>query len=66
MTEMSKEVSELESLLGLPNGFYNNLLAEDDWSFVIKLSALFEAASGQALATKLGSSAKSVGKIPQI
>lgn len=53
MTEMSKEVSELESLLGLPNGFYDNLLMEDDWSFVIKLSALFEAASGQALATKL-------------
>jgi hypothetical protein len=53
MTEISKEVSELESLLGLPDGFYNNLLAEDDWSFVIKLSALFEAASGQALATKL-------------
>jgi len=53
MTEMTKEVSELERLLGLPNGFYNNLLSEDDWSFVIKLSALFEAASGQALAAKL-------------
>jgi len=53
MDEMSKEVSELEQLLGLPNGFYDTLLKEDDWSFVIKLSALFEAASGQALAAKL-------------
>jgi len=50
---ISKEVAELEELLGLPNGFYKNLLKEDDWSFVIKLSALFEAASGQALAAKL-------------
>jgi hypothetical protein len=53
MDAISKEVSALENLLGLPNGFYNSLLAEDDWSFVIKLSALFEAASGQALAAKL-------------
>jgi hypothetical protein len=53
MDAISKEVSDLENILGLPNGFYNSLLAEDDWSFVIKLSALFEAASGQALAAKL-------------
>jgi len=53
MSGISKEVAELEELLGLPNGFYKNLLKEDDWSFVIKLSALFEAASGQALAAKL-------------
>jgi hypothetical protein len=53
MDAISKEVSDLENLLGLPNGFYNSLMAEDDWSFVIKLSALFEAASGQALAAKL-------------
>ena len=53
MDAISKEVSDLENLLGLPNGFYNSLMAEDDWSFVIKLSALFEAASGQALSAKL-------------
>ena len=53
MDEISREVSNLESLLRLPSGFYNSLMAEDDWSFVIKLSALFEAASGQALAAKL-------------
>ncbi|MBL4245355.1 hypothetical protein H8F18_23395 [Vibrio fluvialis] len=53
MDEISKAVSDLECLLGLPSGFYNALLAEDDWSFVIKLSALFEAACGQALGVKL-------------
>ncbi len=53
MSDISKEVSELEEVLGLPKQFYKNLLQEDDWSFVIKLSALFEAASGQALSAKL-------------
>ena len=53
MDDISKEVLGLENILGLPRRFYNNLLSEDDWSFVIKLSALFEAASGQALAAKL-------------
>ena len=53
MDDMSKEVSELESLLGVPNGFYEGLLKEDDWSFIIKLSAVFEAAGTQALAAKL-------------
>lgn len=52
MDAISKEISYLESHLGLPTGFYYALLAEDDWSFVIKLSALFEAASGQALGAK--------------
>lgn len=53
MDNMSKEVSEFEGVLGLPQRFYDNLLNEDDWSFVIKLSALFEAASGQALSARL-------------
>lgn len=53
MNLIAKEVEALESLLGLPVGFYNTLLKEDDWSFIIKLSALFEAASTQAVAAKL-------------
>jgi len=53
MDEMSIEVSELEELLDLPKNFYLGLLKEDDWSFVIKLSAVFEAAGTQALAAKL-------------
>ena len=53
MNDISREVAELEKVLGLPDKFYEKLLKEDDWSFVIKLSALFEAASGQALTAKL-------------
>jgi len=41
---MDKGILELESKLGLEPGFFKNLQAEDDWSFVIKLHALFEAA----------------------
>ena len=40
---------ELEQLLGLPVGFYEALLKEDDWSFVIKLHSLVEAAITQLL-----------------
>jgi hypothetical protein len=41
---MDKGILELESKLGLDQGFFGNLQSEDDWSFVIKLHALFEAA----------------------
>jgi hypothetical protein len=36
------DVKAFERRLGLPVGFYERLLQEDDWSFVIKLNALFE------------------------
>ncbi len=39
--------------LGLPHSFYEKLLAEDDWSFVIKTNALVEAACTHALASRL-------------
>jgi hypothetical protein len=38
------EVNDLESRVGVPPGFFRKLLDEDDWTFVIKLHALFEAA----------------------
>ena len=38
--------------LKLPNDFYQLLLSEDDWSFVIKLSALLEAVCTNILTTK--------------
>lgn len=38
------ELEELESRVGVSPGFFRCLLDEDDWSFVIKLHALFEAA----------------------
>lgn len=40
----SEIVSQLEEKLGLKTGFFDRLLAEDDWSFVVKLHALMEAA----------------------
>jgi hypothetical protein len=46
---------QLEQELGLPSGFYMDLLREDDWSFVIKLNALFEAASAHVLMARLNS-----------
>jgi len=48
-------VARFEKELGLPEGFYVNLLVkEDDWSFVIKLHALVEAAVAHLLATNCG------------
>jgi hypothetical protein len=37
-------ITDLEHRLGLPRGFFRRLVDEDDWSFIIKLHALFEAA----------------------
>lgn len=37
-------IEELEATIGLPAGFFKGLYMEDDWSFVVKLHALIEAA----------------------
>lgn len=37
-------ITDLEHRLGLPRGFFQHLVDEDDWSFIIKLHALFDAA----------------------
>jgi hypothetical protein len=37
-------ILELESKVGVPENFFRSLAQADDWSFVIKLHALFEAA----------------------
>jgi hypothetical protein len=58
VAESTKErLSALEADLHLPPGFIMRLLDEDDWSFVIKLHALFEAALTHALIHKLGATA---------
>ncbi|MDH3672581.1 MAG: hypothetical protein OES46_15730 [Gammaproteobacteria bacterium] len=44
MTDVVKSVSTLTKALGMPGGFYFNLIRQDDWSFIIKLHALIEAA----------------------
>lgn len=56
MTErhIFRDLASLEHRLGIPKGFYARQLKEDDWSFVIKLNALFEAACAHALVTRLG------------
>ncbi|EOU2464777.1 hypothetical protein ACNTOD_003771 [Vibrio navarrensis] len=51
---MLENISELEAKLDVPANFILNLAGEDDWSFVIKLNALFEAAATQALVGRLG------------
>jgi len=50
---MFEDISKFEENLNLPIGFYTKLLEEDDWSFVIKLSALFEAACTHILSVRL-------------
>ncbi|NLS13848.1 hypothetical protein HGP28_13200 [Vibrio sp. SM6] len=51
---MLEYVAELEVKLGVPENFIWSLTNEDDWSFVIKLNALFEAIATQAIVVKLG------------
>jgi hypothetical protein len=50
---MFKDIAKLEERLKLPSGFYRALYNEDDWSFIIKVSALFEAASTHILSVRL-------------
>jgi hypothetical protein len=47
-------ISELEAQLGLPQGFCHALLEEDDWSFIIKLHSLVEAAVTQLVVETIG------------
>jgi hypothetical protein len=54
VTDIFTNVSDFEQRLNLPNGCYTKLLEEDDWSFAVKLSALFEAACTHTLVSKLG------------
>lgn len=42
-------IKDLEKDIGVPQDFFEGLLKEDDWSFVIKLHALFEAAVNHLL-----------------
>jgi hypothetical protein len=48
-----EDVRGFEQKLGLPKDFYKRLLSEDDWSFVVKLNALFEGATTHILTTRL-------------
>jgi hypothetical protein len=52
LNDIFKDVSDFESRLNLPKDFYRDLLKEDDWSFIIKVSALFEAATTHLLSVR--------------
>jgi hypothetical protein len=55
MNSEDKElISNLEKRLTLPTGFCDSLISEEDWSFVIKVHALFEATLSQLLSHHLG------------
>ena len=41
--KVDQGILELEAKVGVKENFFRGLLEEDDWSFVIKLHALFEA-----------------------
>ncbi|MCX6558686.1 MAG: hypothetical protein NTW95_14850 [Candidatus Aminicenantes bacterium] len=47
-------VHEIEKSLGLPSNFYSSLLEEDDWSFIIKIHSLVEAAVTHILVVASG------------
>lgn len=44
MSEIDQTIARLESELALPNGFFDSLKNEDDWSFILKCHALMESA----------------------
>lgn len=46
-------ITDLETSFSLNKGFFENLYTEDDWSFIIKLNALFEAAISDLITTAL-------------
>ncbi len=52
--EMLSAIAELEERANLKSGFYSGLLTEDDWSFVIKIHALYEAAVSHLLVYAIG------------
>jgi hypothetical protein len=49
MTYVVPPLIDVERSVGAPAGFFERLLEEDDWSFVIKLHALFEAVCAHML-----------------
>jgi hypothetical protein len=52
--DVFETVKRVEKQLSLPEGFYDDLYEDDDWSFVIKLHSLMEAAVSGLLMEVLG------------
>jgi hypothetical protein len=49
---LNPNVEKLEETLGIPQGFLNRLVEEDDWSFVVKSHALIESALSYLLRSR--------------
>lgn len=54
MESFLEYVNELENRIGIRPGFFNELIREDDWSFVIKLHAFVETCMAYAICARLG------------
>ncbi len=50
---MNNEIEDLEEYLGLKHGFFTSLQLDDDWSFIVKLNSLFEAAVSSMVTEEL-------------
>jgi len=53
-SEIDEAVANLEVKLNIRNGFFDELLKEDDWSFIIKSHAIVEAAASSLLTKYVG------------
>ncbi len=50
---LGEEIARIERDLGIPEGFYDALMNEDDWSFVIKLHAFLDGSLTKLLTSHL-------------
>jgi hypothetical protein len=58
--EFEKAIREIETRIGVVDGFFDALFKEDDWSFIIKAHALLEAACSEILAERVGTETLSI------
>jgi hypothetical protein len=54
MSEVYERINKLEKELELPENFYFKISEDDDWSFIIKLHSLIEAAVTNCIVNALG------------
>jgi hypothetical protein len=51
--DVMRDVEALEAEMGVPEGFFKRLAAENDWSFIVQLHALVESSLAHAILLKL-------------
>lgn len=52
--DVQEDIKNLESKLNIQEGFFDNLLKDDDWSFVIKSHALLETVISTLITDRVG------------